>query len=223
MKRIVFTILVIALLLVLAVISPWKNFQFSLESLLGNKVPVTSSSLEVSSLGGKLIVDINNTEVGKTSVDESKLEISPVEVGTRKVTIKRDSLTPYYVFERDISFEKGVSSVISWESGPNYNSSAGWILTPTKKNVISTNNDVVLSFITSKGDELYIDDVKTDQSNITVDPTKTYKISIKRDGYLPLSFQLFGFDNEKASQVKSYDFLIETKLAEIPIKVNEIN
>ena len=125
--------------------------------------------------------------------------------------------------DRQISFEKGVSSVISWESGPNYSSSSGWILTPTKKNVVSTNNDVVLSFVTSKGDELYIDDVKTSESNITIDPTKTYKISVKRDGYLPLSFQLFGFDTDKANQVKSYDFVIETKLAEIPLKVNEVN
>lgn len=222
MKRIVFTILAIIALLVLAVLSPWQNIKFSLESLLGNKVPVSSSSLEVSSLGGKLIVSIDGKEVGKTNIDESKLEISPVDSGTKTVKISRDANTPYYIFERDIPFESGVSSVISWESGPNYNSSSGWILTPTKKNIVSTSNDIVLSFVTSKNDELFIDDVKTSESNITINPTKSYKISVQRVGYLPLTFQLFGFSADRANQVKSYDFLIETKLSEIPLKVNEV-
>lgn len=223
MKKFVIIFIVVVLLAVLAVFSPWKNLDLSLESIFNINNPNSQSSLEVSSLGGKISIFVDNVELGQTTVEEPKFVISPVSSGIREVKLQRVSDVKYTNFVRDINFEENITTSISWENGLTDETSSGWVLEPTK-NITSQDTLIKLNFsILPLGATITMDGTKVETKSVDIDPAKKYEIKVEKEGYLPLSFSLFGFDDSNNENLKGYDFNLEVKLAEIPIKVEEVN
>ena len=74
MKKVIIGFIIIILLIVLAIFSPWKNLDFSAENLLGVKDTTNISSLEVTSLNGEITISIDGIEKGHVSSKDTKFE-----------------------------------------------------------------------------------------------------------------------------------------------------
>jgi len=220
MKIKVFTILIVLVLLALAVFSPWRNLNINLGSLLGIKNTSETSTLEVSSLGGKLKVFLDDNEVGSTNFQDPKLEISPIVAGTHKLKLMRDSDSIYPTYEKIILFAPGISSSISYELGLSEDMTNGWLIVPEKKVIKTTSTDTNITFrVLPEDATLSINGEKKDSKVVKLDPKTKYDVRLTKEGYLPLSFQILGFDENKVKQSLEYEYIVDVKLGSIPLKV----
>jgi hypothetical protein len=220
MKMKVVTILIILALLALAVFSPWRNLNINLGNIFGVKNTSETSTLEVSSLGGKLKVFLDGNEVGSTNFQDPKLEISPITSGNHTLKLMRDSDVSYPSFEKTILFAPGISSSISYELGLSEDISNGWLIVPVKKVVKTTSTDTDITFrVLPEDSVLSINGEKKDSKVVKLDPKTKYDVRITKEGYLPQSFQILGFDDSKVKQSSDYEYIVDVKLGSIPLKV----
>jgi len=220
MKTKVITILIILILIALAVFSPWRNLNINLGGILGIKNSTETSTLEVSSLGGKLKVFLDDNEVGSTNFQDPKLEISPIIAGTHKLKLMRDSDSIYPTYEKTILFAPGISSSISYELGLSEDLTNGWLIVPEKKVIKTASAETNITFRVLPEDAiLSINGEKKDSKVVKLDPNAKYDVRITKEGYLPLSFQILGFDESKIKMSSEYEYIVDVKLGSIPLKV----
>lgn len=220
MKTKVVTILIVLILLALAVFSPWRNLNINLGSIFGIKNTSETSTLEVSSLGGKLEVFLDDNEVGSTNFQDPKLEISPISAGSHKLKLMRDSDVVYPTYEKTILFAPGISSSISYELGLSEDMTNGWLIIPEKRVIKTASTETSITFrVFPEDSTLSINGQKKDSKVVKLDPKTKYDVRITKEGYLPLSFQILGFDDSKIKLSSEYEYIVDVKLGSIPLKV----
>lgn len=216
MKKILITLFIVCLL-VAAVYSPWQYISINLESLFGIKNNSNQSSLEITSLGGIINVYIDNNNLGKTSVNEQKLEIAPIVPGIHTVKLVRKD--NYYIFSKSINFVAGGKVSMGFEIGPTQNTTNGWIMIPTPKINENKNTYLIMNLDPPKS-TILINNQKIDTTIFVVDVEKIYDIKIQKDDYLPITFQILGLSKEKLNQYRNFNIELDVKLFSLPIKVN---
>ncbi|MBN2016164.1 hypothetical protein JW766_05005 [Candidatus Dojkabacteria bacterium] len=219
MKKVGLCLILCIIAIVAAIFVPWENVGNIKDRLLGTSRSV--ASLKVYSLGGNMKVILDGEEKGTVRSEDPYLEIFPVEVGNHTVELERESEAGgFYVdFKREIRFEKGFDTVISWEIGPTEDSSSGWILYAQK--TTGEDGKILVNLTCDPGNcEVQIDDQEKRQAplsdqELSIDSQHTIKAS--RYGYQDLEFQVLPEEDSARAQLAGYVLFLEVNLYKIPV------
>jgi hypothetical protein len=86
--------------------------------------------------------------------------------------------------------------------------------------VKTTSSDTDITFrVLPEDSVLSINGEKKESKVVKLDPKTKYDVRITKEGYLPLSFQILGFDDSKVKQSSDYEYIVDVKLGSIPLKV----
>ena len=202
-----------------AIFIPWENLYVIRDNILG--IGESYASLKIYSLGGDMEVYLDDESKGIVRAQDSFLEVFPIEVGEHSVKlIREESEGEFYPgFKRVILFEKGFETVISWEIGPTYDSSSGWILYAKKMvgdedyaylNIRCEPEDCSLQENDGDNMEAPISDLE-----LSLDSRHSYRVS--GYGYQDLEFQILPEEEEARLKLGGYDLFLEVNLYKIPI------
>ncbi|MBD3280231.1 PEGA domain-containing protein [Candidatus Dojkabacteria bacterium] len=229
LKKISLTILLVSLLVLLGVWSPWNKLDISFLEVFGLKQSIDYAGLQVYSLSGEVQVEIDGELAGNVTVEGSPLEIIEIEPGEHLVSLSRvgeDTTNDpiYHRLNRVIRFEEGVNTVIAYELGPSKEFSEGYIITTTQ--AMDPGNPK-LNLTTNPDDaQITINDLDigvSPLSNYAIDTTQNYQIEIKKENYETIVFDLLPQDEIQRDLLKEYDINVEVNLFQIPIEVIEVN
>ncbi len=215
MKRKIGCCLIIIILgLVGAILAPWGGLSSIKDSLFGRSSDM--SSLKVYSLGGNMKVFIDGKDRGTVSQEDTYLEVFPITIGDHEVKLVREESGQdfYPEFKREIYFENGFDTVISYEIGPTDDSSSGWLLYAKA----SDGGDEKAHLHMSSGAEDLT--VEIDNTKVKDLPGETYELSLEKQhsvkvsskGYQTLKFLILPEDEEGRNALKGYDLYLDVNL-----------
>ncbi|MBN1331289.1 hypothetical protein JW978_00180 [Candidatus Dojkabacteria bacterium] len=229
LKKVSIAIVVITLLVIIGVWSPWRNLDFSLMEFFGLKQSIDYAGLQVYSLSGEIEVEIDGELAGNVTVDGSPLDIVEIDPGEHLVTVKRvpedQANDPiYYQLNRVIKFEKGINTVIAYELGPTKDFSEGYLITTSRainpgspKLNITTSPDVSNVIINN------LDAGSSPVSNYEINLFEDYNIKILKENFETIEFSLLPDDDVQRELLSGYDINVEVSLFQIPIEIIEVN
>lgn len=218
-------LLVIGLLVVTAWFRPWDKLEFSWKSLLGIENIKEYSGLSVFSLKDQLEVYIDNEFIDQVDATGGMLEITDIEPGVHRVTLRKDggNTAQYYEFSKSINFDSGVSNVIAYELGPSREFSQGHVFYTEKKNKNDVSENTLISFLSSINEvEVYLDDKligKTPLEDYDIALNKQYEVKLKKNGYEELSFRILPEADEERKKLTDLHLYIEAELFLKPFEI----
>jgi len=219
MKKVGFCIIISIIAVLGAILLPWHKLDSYKDKLLGSNN--NYSSLKIYSLGGDMKIYLDNEEKGVIKNQDPYLEIFPIDIGSHSVKLERiasqEGFYPY--FERNIDFEKGFDTVISWEIGPTDESSSGWILYAQSSNKKEGNAFLNIS---SKIDDCKVllnntEGIETPIIDKAIGLDSQYHIKVSKEGYQELEFQILPEDQEARNRLDGYVLYVEVNLYKLPI------
>jgi len=190
------------------------------------------SVLESISLGGDMKLFIDGEEKGIIRSSQSKFELDGITSGVHKIELSKISDLPFPKFSTTLNFLDGFATTIVYEIGPSESVSQGWTIEPQEKQIASDKSElVIIPNVDAASIKLFNEDTNEiiskregmEQITYDLDFKTGYKILIEKDGYLPISFNIFGFEvgSETVSEkAKQYDYMIKVYLFELPLKLN---
>lgn len=223
MKKVAISFLIIIVLTLLAIWSPWDNLISNTKST--NK-DLKYSSLILNSLGGEVVVYIDEVEKGRAIFGEDPLEINTIQSGNHSVKFTRIGSVKgsYKDLETDIYFEEGIATVAALELGPSLESTSGYIISAVVPDK-SFDGEAALDVETNpKKSKAYLNDEligSTPMKNYKLDTTNNYKIRIESEGYLPLEASLLPDDNESKTRFAGSNIRFVGFLYKLPIDTND--
>lgn len=222
MRRHTKILLLITTLVILAIWSPWQNWDIHWLNLFGIDSKENLSSLKVKSFSGELEVYLDDQLVGVAKDDEGFLEVFPVVPGEHTVKLSRPDNDGFYVdFERKLNFEKEVDVVIGYDLGPSMLFSEGHLLTSRKN--FTKGMDPQLDVISLSGDiDVKINgrDVgKTPLQSIPMTTDTTHVLNFSRQGYDPLEIEIFPTEKSEREKLKDITLTLEINLFAKPVEL----
>jgi len=192
----------------------------------------TGAVIESISLGGDMKIFIDGVEKGVVRGSQSKFELDGISNGVHKVELSKISDLPFPKFTTTLNFLDGFATTVAYEIGPSESVSQGWTIEPVEKDSVSDQSTIeIITNIESSSVKLFDEDTNGEIKPLgeSVNPTYNldfksgYKVSIEKDGYLPVTFNIFGYDagSEKIlEKAKKYNYIIKVYLFELPLKIN---
>lgn len=219
MKKIGLCIIISIIAVLGAIFIPWDKLNTFKDRLLG--MNNNYASLKIFSLGGDMKVYLDNEEKGIIKSQDPYFEVFPVDIGSHSVKLVRVSSQEgfYSPFEREIVFEKGFDTVISWEIGPTEESSSGWILYAQSSNekkgsaLLNISSDIESCNVVLNNSQ----EMKTPISNESIGLDSQYNIKVSKEGYQELEFQILPEDQEARNRLDGYILYVEVNLYKVPI------
>ena len=113
-------VLLLIVLILIGIWSPWHNWDFSFLSMIGIENDNSYSTLKVKSLSGSIDIYIDDKLEGSVVADESFAEINTIKEGMHLVKLKRQSENGdiYFELNKEINFISGVEVVMAYDLGP---------------------------------------------------------------------------------------------------------
>ena len=225
-KKIFTGLLILAFLVVLAIWSPWEQWNISIFKIIGVDTSEEFASLKVKALEGEVDVYIDNELKGSAAaVDADFAEITPISKGEHTVTLKRKSASAkYYELTRKINFEPGIDVVIAYDLGPSEYFSEGHILY-ARKNFTNENNPRLNVASVPEGVAVSIDGVAVGTAplkDIQLDLNGQHKVKFTKTGYEPLEITILPEKQDGRDKLKGLTLTLEVTLFAQPIKVNNL-
>ncbi len=225
MRKLITLLFIIPVCLLLAIWSPWLNWNISIAGLFGAKSPDKISSLTVYSQGGDIEILIDGQSQGTVNKATSPFIVDKVTPGERLVAIKRTSTesSDYYTFSKLVNFIAGTDVRLSYRLGPSEEFSTGHIIYSVDKEDLS--RDSKLNIILNVEDaSVLIDNLPavsvTDGKlveNLNLD--SQHQVSISKEGYDTVEFTILPETQEDRDKLKNYDITIESHLMLTPLDV----
>jgi hypothetical protein len=225
MKKVIWSIIIVIVLLLLAVWSPWNNLSFSWKELLGLERTDISAGLIVYSLGGNMTIYIDQEPMGEVNLANSPVTIDGIEPGEHTVELVRDGSDSesYEKFIKKINFEDSISAILGYELGPTGDFSTGYVFYALSKNSLS--EDALLSINSDPdGAKVFVNGVLEGHSplqDVNAQLTQKQTIKIESLGYETLEFDIFPENQADRDKLKGYNLVIEANLFKIPIDITE--
>lgn len=214
-------------LITIAWFKPWDFLDISWRNLVGLETIKVYSGVSVFSLKDQIEVYVDNEFKDNVDASGGLLEISQIEPGIHRVTIKKkvDGNVRYYEFSKSLNFVQGVSNVIAYELGPSKEFSQGHVFYTEKKIEPVEQGKTLISFLSSIPEiEVYLDDKLIGQT-----PLKDFEISLaeqqivklRKDGYEELSFKILPESLEDRKKLESLHLYIEAELFLKPLEISK--
>lgn len=222
MRKFIKLSVIILGLMLLAVWSPWQNWNFHWMNILGIESREQFSGLKLKSFSGELELFLDGESAGTVGDQESFLEVFPVSPGEHTVKITRPENNGFYTeFERTLNFEKEVDVVIGYDLGPSLLFSEGHVLT-AKKSYTKGQNPVL--DITSMIDDV---DVKIDGADMGKTPLRsipmgidtTHVLHFSKPGFDPLEIEIFPTEQSERDKLKDIILTLEVNLFAKPVEL----
>lgn len=220
-KYIKLSVIILGLML-LAVWSPWQNWNYHWTNIFGIESREQFSGLKLKSFSGELELFLDGKSAGTVTDQESFLEVFPVSPGEHTVKISRPESNGFYAeFERTLNFEKEVDVVIGYDLGPSLLFSEGHVLT-AKKSYTKGQNPVL--DIVSIVDDV---DVKIDGKDMGKTPLRsipmgidtTHVLSFSKTGFDPLEIEIFPTEQSERDKLKDIILTLEVNLFAKPVEL----
>lgn len=216
-------VLLLIVLILIGIWSPWHNWDFSFLSMIGIENDNSYSTLKVKSLSGSLDIYIDDKLEGSVVADESFAEINTIKEGMHLVKLKRQSENGdiYFELNKEINFISGVEVVMAYDLGPSEAFSEGHILY-TSKNYKKNQNPVVNIISSPEDVNVFIDDEQigtTPISELELDLSRQHKIRFEKTGYDSLEFMILPEDQESRDKLKDLTINLEVNLFLQPVKI----
>jgi hypothetical protein len=190
-----------------------------------------SASLESVSLAGDMKLKVDGVDKGLIRFSQSKFELEGVTEGTHRIELSRISDIQYDPESFVLNFINGYATTIVYEIGPSESVSQGWTLEPNNKNEESDTSliEVFPNIAASKVRFFYEDTGKEilaiEENKFLLDFRSGYRVLVEKDGYFPISINIFGYKLEKekiVSKALKMNYILKVYLFELPLKVNYI-
>lgn len=220
-KFIKLSVIVLGLML-LAVWSPWQNWDFHWMNIFGIEAREQFSGLRLKSFSGELELFLDGESAGVVGDQESFLEVFPITPGEHTVRITRPENNGFYTeFERTLNFEKEVDVVIGYDLGPTLLFSEGHVLT-AKKSYTKGQNPVldVVSLINDVDVKIDGADMgKTPLRSIPMGIDTTHVLHFSKPGFDPLEIEIFPTEQRERDKLKDIILTLEVNLFAKPVEL----
>lgn len=222
MKKFIKILIVILGLMLLAIWSPWHDWNLEWTRIFGIESKAQFSGLKLKSFLGELELFIDDKSMGIAEDDGGFLEVFPVEPGEHVVKIVRPNNEGFYIdFEKTLNFEKDVDVIIGYDLGPSPLFSEGHVL--TAKRTFTKGQNPVLDIVSEIKDiDVKIDGVqvgKTPLHTIPMDISSTHILSFSKNGYDPLEIEIFPTEQTERDKLKDLNLILEINLFAKPIEL----
>lgn len=222
MRRLLKLTVIILGLMLLAVWSPWQNWNYHWTNLFGIESREQFSGLKLKSFAGDLELFLDGESVGVVGDQESFLEIFPVNPGEHTIKIARPEGNGFYTaFERTLNFEKEVDVVIGYDLGPSLLFSEGHVLTAKKSYTKGQNPTLDIISIVEDVD-VKIDGVdvgKTPLRSIPMSIESTHVLNFSKRGFDPLEIEIFPTDQSERDKLRDIVLTLEVNLFAKPVEL----
>lgn len=225
MRKFLIRILIFALLVLLAIWSPWLKWQIDFASIFGVYKPDSIAGLQVSSLAGDIEIFLDNQSVGIVNPQSSPFFLDRVAPGEHLLSIKRpgEFANTYATINRLINFEQNTTVIIVYNIGPHELFSEGHIIYATKKG--SQNQNSTLNIKVNTSDFLFgfdtdaLERISTNNLTRILDLSTQHKISLSKVGYESFEFTILPDNQSERDKLKNFDLNIEISLMLQPVEV----
>lgn len=227
LRKIVSIIALVIGLLLLAVWSPWQNWDLNILELVGIETTQDFASLKVKSLAGEIEIFVDDELLGTANAEDVDFsEITPVSIGEHTIVLKRkDDADKYFVMTKKLNFEPGVDVVIAYDLGPNEYFSEGHVLFSRKN--FSAANDVLLNIsVNPVAANIFVDGIQVGTAplnDIKLDITKQHKLKFEKVGFDPLEITILPEKQEDRDKLMGLTLDLEVNLFAQPIKIQTAN
>ncbi|MFQ5492823.1 MAG: hypothetical protein ACE5DX_01540 [Candidatus Dojkabacteria bacterium] len=221
LKKIALVILILSGLLVLAVWSPWQNWNLSLTNLLGIEAKEEFSALKVKSLTGEIDIFIDGEYRDTASPETDLLEIFPIDPGEHTVLLRRRNHEDYEEVVRKINFEPQIDVIVGYEIGPSETFSEGHILY-ARKSFASPGSPLLEIFSSPEKINVFLDNQfigETPLKDVNLDISDQRKLRFEKDGYDELEIIVLPESQEERDKLKDTILTIEINLFARPINI----
>lgn len=225
MSRFFKLLLIIGVLFICALWSPWNYWNFSFARLFGVEPPPEIGGLQVTSLAGEIEVFIDGVSQGKAVAEQAPLIIPAVEPGERRISLKRISTVTgaFWELNRLVRFESGVDVVMSYELGPTADFSGGHTIFATKSNAAF--EGVKLNLVAAVNEAaVELDDVEIGLTPLTeklIDISKQHKLKISKAGYEAQEFTLLPAEQVDRNKINGYVLNVLVDLFLQPLTIDD--
>lgn len=228
MRRFGCILLIALILFALAWYKPWQLTGVTFGSLIGLEEIKAQSALTVFSLKDQIEVFVDNQYKDKIEAGGGSVEVSELEPGVHRVTLRKVSKegVNYFEFSKSLNFEAGVSNVVAYELGPSKDFSQGHVFYTEKLDKKLEPGKTQISFHTSNLDEVevYLDSKligKTPLDNYEISLEKQYDVTLKKSGYEELNFKILPENEEDREKLEQLNLFIDSDLFLKPIEINK--
>ncbi len=222
MRRFLKLTVVILGLMLLAVWSPWQNWNYHWSNLFGIESREQFSRLKLKSFSGDLELFLDGKSAGVVNDQESFLEVFPINPGEHTIKITRPDNEGFYTeFEKTLNFEKEVDVVIGYDLGPNLLFSEGHVLT-AKKSYTKGQNPTLDIISTIDDVDVKIDGVdvgKTPLRSIPMSIESTHVLNFGKKGFDPLEIEIFPTEQSERDKLKDIILTLEINLFAKPVEL----
>ncbi len=223
MKNLGRIVLLLIVLVLIGIWSPWNSWDFSFLSLIGIDKDSTYSTLKVKSLSGSIDIYVDEKLEGNVVDDESFAEINTIKEGMHLIKLQRKSEAGnvYFELNKEINFISGVEVVMAYDLGPSEAFTEGHILYASKN--FKKNENPILNVISAPIEvNVFIDDEQigtTPLNELELDISRQHKIRFEKDGYDSLEFMILPEDQESRDKLKDLTINLEVNLFLQPVKI----
>lgn len=228
MKRILLATVVIVLLVLLAIWSPWLRWNIDFANIFGVQKPESISGLYVNSFAGEMELFIDNESAGKITPESSPFILDRISPGDHLITLKRtgEFATSYSSFNKLIAFEENSAVVISYNIGPDDVFSEGHVIYTTKKENLddesNLNINVNVEDFNFTFDGLPVEKVESNVKTMMLDFTRQHEIKIGKSGYESVNLTILPETQSERDKLKNFDLNVDVHLMLQPVEVNNI-
>jgi hypothetical protein len=219
--------IIVILLLLLGIWSPWDRWNFSVLQLLGLSPGEQMSSLQVVNLAGRVQIYIDGDTDESWVVDaedEEPLFIPAIESCEHQVKVVRlsdNEAASYAELNKLIYFAPSLAVTISYELGPSADFSGGHII--YARSALDTSGNAYLT-VASKEEGLLMtldggDSFELPVSRQILNTSMQHNIKIEKEGYESQEFTILPADNSEREKLKGFELVVDVDLFLRPIPV----
>ncbi len=225
MNRIIKVILFLVICSLIALWSPWTNWNLDLNKIFGIQAPEVISGLQIYSLSGELEIYVDNNLVGSVDEEDSPFTVDKVMPGEHLFTLKRKSevKNAYWIVNKLITFEAGTNVVASYNVGPEEEFTEGHIIYTIKR--IDKNSSPSLNINLNVDNAVVTIDSNSEEEvlgkfySTVLSYSQQHSITIFKDGYEKLEFSILPTSQEERDKLKDFNLNIEAHLMLQPVEV----
>jgi hypothetical protein len=223
MKKVLIILIALALTTLLAIWSPWLNWNVDFAALAGLKPAELNSGIQVYSLSGELEVRIDDVVIGKVKPEDSPLIYDKIIPGEHLLTLKKvsENESNYWQLKRVMTFEPSTNVVASFNLGPEEEFSEGHIIYSVPKTGSSTklNLNTNIAEPSVKINDLMLEGSAENTFTTQLSLDQQHRITISKADYESLEFIILPSKQEDRDKLKSYDLNIDIHLMLQPVNV----
>lgn len=228
MRRFIAIIVVLTGCFLLALWSPWLQWNISLNDVFNVEEPESIAGLYVYSLSGTLEVQVDGESQGVVTPEDSPLILDTITPGDRLVTITRSALidTSYWTFNELITFTEGVNVVISYNIGPTEEFSEGNIVSAVEKPLDQELNEITIQVNTEDAfvtlDNTPVQEINPTSFRELIDLSTQHEITVSKPGFETFTFTVLPDTQEERDDLQNFNFVVNVQLLQIPVQLEEV-